>query len=421
MQNSKDKEPVRLNAEAKDRGFVSQLTGQIRKMQLKDWMSLFLLGISFIPGKIWKLLNHHLWVVSEYEGLARDNGYWFFKYIRDNYPDKPAFYPIARGASDESKIDALGNRIIFSSFKHYMLFWAAEKQFTSSKNAGFPSRICEDLVQWHFHRFQYVLLNHGITKGKSTVVDASKTNYDYILTCSDLDREIIIKDNNQPESKVLSLGFARHDNLNNELTENNTILIMPTWRINVNIKFCRNKEERRRKVNEFLSSSYYIKYMSLLNNERLKDFLNKNDLKLVFYLHDYAQGFTEYFKTDSDRIIIAHSEDYDIQTLLKRAALLITDYSSVCYDFAYMYKPVIYYQFDLEDFEYFQYKAGEHYSYEKDGVGKICFEENAVVESLEDYHVSGFAMPSIYKKRVDKYFTHHDQLNCKRIYDRFCR
>ena len=418
MQN--DKESTRLNAEVSDKGFVSQLMRQIRKMQFKDWKNLFLLGLSFIPGKAWKLLNRHLWVVSEYEGLARDNGYWFFKYIRDNYPDKSVFYPIAKGASDEGKIDVLGNRINFASFKHYMLFWAAEKQFTSSKNAGFPSRICEDLVQWRFHRFQYVMLNHGITKGKSTVVDASKTNFDYILTCSELDREIIIKDNNQPEDKVLSIGFARHDNLDNSMTDKRTILVMPTWRTYVNIKFCRSEKEKKQKINEFLTSDYYKKYASLLNNKRLKDFLNLNDLRLVFYLHDYAQGFTEYFKTDSDRIIIARSVDYDIQTLLKSAALLITDYSSVCYDFAYMYKPVLYYQFDLEAFEYYQYKAGEHYSYESDGVGVICYEESVVIDNLIDYYAAGFVMPSIYAKRVDKYFTHHDQLNCKRIYDYFC-
>lgn len=417
MQN---KESIRLNAEINDKGFVSQLMRQIRKMQFKDWLSLFLLGISFIPGKTWRLLNHHLWVVSEYEGLARDNGYWFFKYIRDNYPDKSVFYPIAKGASDESKIDNLGNRINFSSFKHYMLFWAAEKQFTSSKNAGFPSRICEDLVQWNFHRFQYVMLNHGITKGKSTVVDSSKTNFDYILTCSDLDREIIIKDNNQPEDKVLSIGFARHDNLDNSLTDKRTILVMPTWRTYLNTKFCRNEEERKQKINDFLSSDYYKKYSSLLNNERLKDFLNSNDSKLVFYLHDYAQGFTEFFKTDSDRIIIARSEDFDIQTLLKSAALLITDYSSVCYDFAYMYKPVLYYQFDLEDFEYYQYKAGDHYSYEENGMGEICFEEEQVIAKLLEYDRQNYKMPMLFVNRVNAYFSHRDKSNCERIYERFC-
>lgn len=37
---------------------------------------------------------------------------------------------------------------------------------------------------------------------------------------------------------------------------------------------------------------------------------------------------------------------YDVQQLLKESLLLITDYSSVFFDMMYMNKPVIFYQFD---------------------------------------------------------------------------
>lgn len=420
---NENKEKFRLNTEEAHKGFLSKAFAQALKMQKRDWLSLFLLGVSFMPGKIWKLFDHHLWVVSEYESLARDNGYWFYKYIRDNYPEKKVFYPISDKAADAHKIDELGkkNRIRFSSFKHYLLFWAAEKQFTSSKNAGFPSRICEDLVQWNFHRFQYVMLNHGITKGKSTVVDAEKTNFDYICTCSDLDREIIIKDNNQPENKVKAVGFARHDNLGNEIYDSKMILIMPTWRTWLNYRIAKNESELQQYVDDFLKSDYFLKYSSLLSNEELNNLAEENGYKIYFYLHDYAQFYSKYFITNRDNIVIAHSAEYDIQKLLKQAAILVTDYSSVCYDFAYMYKPVLYYQFDLKDFEYFQYKAGDRYSYEKDGVGEIFYDEKELVDALSWYSHHEFSMRKDYVHRVNQYFTHHDKNNCKRIYEAFCK
>lgn len=412
-------ENLRLNGEEHTKGLLNQIFVQAKKMQGNDWISLFLLGISFIPGKLWKLVNPYIWVVSEYKHLARDNGYWFYKYVRENCPNQKVYYPISNDSADREKIAPLGNIVRFSSFKHYMLFWAAQKQFTSSKNGGFPSRICEDLVQWNFHRFQYVMLNHGITKGKSTVVDASKTNYDYICTCSDLDRKIIIEDNGQPEDKVLSIGFARHDNLDNSMSEDNLILVMPTWRSWVNYKRGRNNKETEAIIKKFLESQYYIKYQELINDTRLLNYLECNNLKLVFYLHDYAQLYSDYYKSPSENIVIAHSENYDIQTLLKRASLLITDYSSVCYDFSYMYKPVLYYQFDKEEFEYYQYKAGELYSYEKNGVGEVLINLDELVSRVIDYHIKGFEMPVVFKDRVKVYFTHHDKNNCKRIYDRF--
>lgn len=415
-----DKESLRLNGEEIRRGFIGQVITQTKKMKSKDWICLVLLIFSLIPGKVWKLFNHHIWVISEYEHLARDNGYWFFRYVREQFPEKTVYYPISDISPDKKKIDSIGHGVRFSSFKHFLLFWASEKQFTSSKNAGFPSRICEDLVQWNFHGFQYVMLNHGITKGKSTVVDATKTNYDYICTCSNLDKKIIIDDNGQNPENVVVTGFARHDNLDNNIVENNLILIMPTWRSWLNYKRGNNENKTKEIVHSFINSRYYKRYLELLKSPELSEFIEENDLSVVFYLHDYAQYYSRFFNCGNKRICIGRSEQYDIQDLLKRASILITDYSSVCYDFAYMYKPVIYYQFDKEEFEYYQYKAGDNYTYEQDGVGEVCTEYKDVITIIKKYHADGFKMPKKYKRRVEKYFAYHDKDNCKRIYEMFC-
>ena len=63
-------------------------------------------------------------------------------------------------------------------------------------------------------------------------------------------------------------------------------------------------------------------------------------------------------------------KNYDVQDLLKRSKILITDYSSVFYDFAYMKKEVIYYQFDYNDFFKKHYEIG-NFNFEKNGFGPI--------------------------------------------------
>ena len=50
------------------------------------------------------------------------------------------------------------------------------------------------------------------------------------------------------------------------------------------------------------------------------------------------QNNLQEFQTSSDNIILADWKNYDIQELLKESAFLITDYSSVFMDFAYMRK-----------------------------------------------------------------------------------
>ncbi len=410
---------IQLNRNAETNA-VLHLFEQIKKVQPKDVASLMLLILAWLPGKVWKVFNDQIWVVSEYEYLARDNGYWFYKFIRENHPDITAYYPITKSCMDYEKVHQLGNAIEFASFKHYMLFWAAQKQFTSSKNAGFPSRICEDLVQWNFHRFEYILLNHGITRGKSPVVDPTKTNFDYICTCSDLDKKIIVEDNGQDPEIVVTTGFARHDNLqvgNHTLT--NSIIIMPTWRSWLNAKYARNSKQLDEYTKDFLQSQYYLAYMELLNDESFLNWIEEKQIDVYFYLHDNAQYFRKYYSSPSKRVHIEGINSADIQQLLIKGDLLITDYSSVCYDFAYMEKPVIYFQFDRQQFEEYQYKPGKYYSYEKNGLGEICTNCDDLIHKVVDYYKNGCAMKHEYKERVRNYFTHRDNQNCFRIFSRF--
>ena len=106
---------------------IHGITTQLKKMRLKDWEGLFFIAAAFIPGKIWKVLHNNIWVISEYENLARDNGYWFFKYVRETHGEIEAYYPISDKSPDYEKIVKIGNIVAFGSFKHYCLFWAANK------------------------------------------------------------------------------------------------------------------------------------------------------------------------------------------------------------------------------------------------------------------------------------------------------
>lgn len=411
-----------MSSVIRDNGEESAVHGvftQIRKMRRNDWLPLLYLILAFVPGKIWKMFSRDIWVITEYEELARDNGYWLFKYIRENFREKKVYYPIKKDCFDYNKIHNLGNDIQFGSFKHYCLFWSANKYIGTTKCYGFPyRRICEDLVQWKLHGFKYVFLNHGFTRGYSSIVDANETRYDLLVTCSKLDREIIIKENYQRENVVKLLGYPRHDALNNELLDDKQVLIMPTWRNWLDIRG-KKGNEKKRILGKFFKSKYYTAYKSLLNNKLLLDYAEANDLKIVFYLHEYAQEYTRYFKSQDSSVVIASNKNYDVQKLLKSSKLLITDYSSVCYDFAYMYKPMIYYQFDVEEFEKSQYSEGRYYSYIENGFGPIVHNEKDLLKYVFDILDEGRISP-FYKERVEDFFCYRDKDNCKRVYKAIC-
>ena len=115
-----------------------------------------------------------------------------------------------------------------------------------------------------------------------------------------------------------------------------------------------------------------------------------------------------------ERIILSNMKDYDVQDLLKRSRVLVTDYSSVFYDFAYMKKEVIYYQFDYEEFYGKHYGKG-NFDFVDNGFGPVCKEENEVVENIIKICENG--IEDKYLERINEYFTLDKNNNCERIYN----
>ena len=73
--------------------------------------------------------------------------------------------------------------------------------------------------------------------------------------------------------------------------------------------------------------------------------LERWDYELLFYPHYETQKYLNLFSVPSPRVKFVSFESASVQQLLIDAALLLTDSSSVSFDFGYMYKPVVYYHF----------------------------------------------------------------------------
>uniref|UniRef100_UPI000560A70F CDP-glycerol glycerophosphotransferase family protein n=1 Tax=Butyrivibrio sp. AE3009 TaxID=1280666 RepID=UPI000560A70F len=96
----------------------------------------------------------------------------------------------------------------------------------------------------------------------------------------------------------------------------------------------------------------------------------------------------------------------------------VTDYSSAIFDFAYLRKSIIYYQFDGD--EYYQnnpfIKKG-FFDYEKDGFGPVVTQYEDLQEKIICMIRQGCIIDEKYRERADSFFAYRDKSNCKRIYD----
>ena len=218
-----------------------------------------------------------------------------------------------------------------------------------------------------------------------------------IVTCAEAESKSFKGDKyNFDEDTVQTLGFPRFDNLNNGDVKKQ-IVIMPTWR--------RDLADE----DAFIKSEYFKHFNSLINNQRLIAFAQKSGFEILFKPHPELLKYLEFFERN-DYVKFIPSKKY--QEIFNESSILITDYSSVAFDFAYLKKPLIYYQYG-NDFHY-----GESYfSYGEMGFGDIIGSEDDLVDKIIHYIENDCSLEKKYADRVDDFFKYSDDKNSKRCYD----
>ena len=72
-----------------------------------------------LMGRLW---GKNVWLISERFDQARDNGYCFYKYVRENYPTQKIIYIIDKSAPDYRKICRYKTVIQHNSWMHYYYY-----------------------------------------------------------------------------------------------------------------------------------------------------------------------------------------------------------------------------------------------------------------------------------------------------------
>ena len=181
-----------------------------------------------------------------------------------------------------------------------------------------------------------------------------------------------------PEGAVVLTGQPRLDRLHGAIPQKGQVLIMPTWRKWIG----EDNFSKSGKDDSFLKTEYYKKWNSLLNSKRLAEISEKYNLEIMFYLHREASRFINCFSVKNARVKLCDYQNFSPSELLMSSQHLITDYSSIQTDFAYMKKSLSYYHFDYDRFTKEHYQKG-YFSYDKDGFGPVCKTEESLLLGLE--------------------------------------
>ena len=365
-------------------------------------------------------INHKpIWLLSDRTHRANDNGMHLFKYIAKKEKNARVYFVIDKKSKDYKEMKKYGRVIKYNSFKYRLYFLLASKIISSQANEWVINAF-EDKKEYvkDLYNFDFIFLQHGITKDNiSKWINKFRKNIKLFVTCATDEYNSIVNDEQEyiyTEEQVKLLGFPRFDKLTSNPQKK--IVFMPTWRkkITESMRIKDNSSEREYSPN-FKNTEYFKFFNRLINDERIIKTLNEKGYKGKFYIHPNLEQQAIDFH--SNECIEVSTEITDYNKEFAENDLLITDYSSVAFDFAYLKKPVLYTQFDQETFFSEQLYDKGYFDYYRDGFGPVCDDYESSVKEIVKYIQNDCQIEEKYLERIDKFYTFFDKNNCKRVYE----
>ena len=389
------------------------LQSKIKDVKPQDLMAIFPMLLAVLISPFFKKTYRETWLICEEKKEARDNGYWFFRKIKENHPEQSCIYAIDKNSIDYNNVKDLGEIVQFGSLKHWIIYFTCQHNISSQKGGKPNAAICSFLELNDLYNGHNIFLQHGIIINDLEWLYADKSRFEMFVTSTIPERDFIESKFGYDEGTIKLTGLPRFDNLHQQRTNNKRIIIMPTWRywFNLKSKQCDDFDK------DFRNSEYLLKWKELLESEQLNDLIDEYNLEVIFYPHRNLQSHLYEMEEDiNTKVIFASWQKYDLQELLITSALMITDYSSVFFDMIYMKKPIIFYQFDLEKFRLGQYREG-YFDYSNNPFGKSYQKVKPLVEALNNYINNNFLCDDYYLSEHEKYFPYFDTNNSERVYE----
>lgn len=355
---------------------------------------------------------HNPWLLIDKDIDADDNAEHLYRYIIQNHPYQKIYFALRKDSKDWERLEKEGfNLLEWGSGKFEEVLKKANKIMSSHIDAYLVEYFGKKTLDGK----DFVFLQHGVTKDDiSSWLNNKKINL--FITSTQKECESIAGDYNHykfGKKEVVLAGFARHDSLlqKNDL-QNKQILIMPTWRKNL-VGVVINSALREKKEN-FDESEYFQKWNGLLKSSILKELSQKYGFKVLFNPHPIMFPYLGDFEIPGFISIASRGEN--LQDLFDNSSLMITDFSSVAFEMAYLYKPVLYYQFDEEEFFANHSYTKGYYDYRTDGFGPVVTTEEDLLKELEILLQNDCKVGEPYKSNIENTFAFRDGKCCERIY-----
>ncbi|EFV4295160.1 glycosyltransferase, partial [Campylobacter jejuni] len=321
--------------------------------------------------------NANLWIFADMASRADDNAEHLYRYVMNNHPKQKIVFTLRKDSCDYLRLKKEGFNLVDPRSLHFKyLLYKASKVISSHIDKYIFNAFGGDTLKTK----DFVFLQHGVTKDDISSW-VNKRKIDIFITSTKAEYNSIAGDFNHYKfstKEVVLTGLARWDALiKNNVLNTKQILIMPTWREYLSGKI--QKYGVRTKNPDFTKSLYFQKWQEFLCSKKLENLAKKYGYGVVFIPHPQVRIYLDDFNLPS---YIITSYKTSMQELFCKSSLMITDYSSVAFEMAILNKPVLYYQFDKDEFFAKHSYTQGYFNYEKDGFGEVFEDINILFKKI---------------------------------------
>ncbi len=347
--------------------------------------------------------NDKIWIFGSWQGEKySDNSKYLYEHVQRNFEDIRCIWL--------TKNKKVLQTIRTNNFEAYHSYSMKGYFFSAIAGKVIVSSALHDVNKFVVHASLKINLWHAITL-KKIGCDADKNfsyenqnvelsfqylkyrifpflkiKYDYVIASSQENALKMQTAFNIRKKNIIISGLPRTDILKNKVKNDFTkIAYFPTFRDNSNFNYFRN-----------FGTSF------------INDFFKKKNI-YFFYKKHFADNNIREIKTD--RIIQIQSND--VNEFLIDVDILITDYSSIYFDFCLLNRPMIFTPFDLEN--YIKNDRELYYDYNEVTPGPKCYSWLEVKNEIECI-LNGQDHYEIQRDKINKKFNKYsDFKNTKRL------
>ena len=362
------------------------------------------------------------WVLIDRVHDADDNAERLFEHLRRERRDINAWFVVEEGTPDWHRLRAAGTRRIVAhgstTWKRLMLNAAWLISSHSDAAITLPAEV---LRLAGGQTWKLGFLQHGVIKD-DLAMWLNNHDHDLFVVSTEPEYRSVAGDGSAylvTPKEVRLTGLPRFDRLLSKARDvpperMDLVIVAPTWRSSL-ARPLRRGSQRRELHDAFWQSEYVQRWTALLAAPEIEEAVRRRGWRLGFMPHPNLQHVLE------DLELPRHVEPLsfhgtDVQGLHAHTGLLVTDYSSVVFNTAYLDRAAVYYQFDRD-----QMLVGGHvgrpgyFDYERDGFGPVTLEHDAAVAAIVESIERGPIAPEPYLGRIAATFPVRDGRACARV------